>query len=71
MWTSGFYKYENLYTYRRKKFQNILERKLANCFGQLLHIHGIEDDVDSAYGVFIYQPFLNFTANLMNTLQYK
>ena len=28
-----------LYTYRRQKFQNILERKLCNCFGQLICIY--------------------------------
>ena len=36
-------------------FQNIVERKLCNCFGQLLHVypkimeHGVEHDVDSAF----------------------
>ena len=35
MWTGGFHKYKDLYTYRRHKFKNILERKLSNCFGQL------------------------------------
>ena len=29
-----------LYTYRKRpKFQNILERKFSNCFGQLLYIY--------------------------------
>ena len=28
--------YEYVYTYRRKKISNILERKLCSCFGQLL-----------------------------------
>ena len=28
MWTSGFYRYEHIYTYRRQEFQNIFERKL-------------------------------------------
>ena len=31
--------YKRLYTYRKQKFQNILERKLSSCFGQLLHIY--------------------------------
>ena len=70
MWTSGFYIYEHLHTHRREKFQNV-KRKLANCFEQLLHIHGIEDDVDSACGVCIYKTFLNLIADLMNALQYK
>ena len=41
------------YTYRRKEFQNILERKLCNCFGRLLLAceknveHGMEHDIDS------------------------
>ena len=30
-----FYRYDHIYTYRRKEFQNIFERKLCNCFGQL------------------------------------
>ena len=34
MWTSGFYLWTRVYTYRRKpEFQNILEKKLCNCFG--------------------------------------
>ena len=33
--------------------------------------HGIEQDVDGAYGVCIYYTFLNFTADSMNTLQFK
>ena len=40
MWTSDFYWYEHVYTYRsRQEFQNIFERKLCNCFGQLLLIY--------------------------------
>ena len=40
MWTSDFYWYEHVYTYRRRQeFQNIPERKLCNCFGQLLLIY--------------------------------
>ena len=39
IWTSGFYRCEHLCTYRRQEFQNILERKLCNCFGQLLHVY--------------------------------
>ena len=56
---SGFHRYEHLIPIRQK-FQNILERKLCNCFGQLLYIYlkkfndGIEHDVDSAYGVCIH-----------------
>ena len=37
MWTSGFYSWTQVYTYRRtrrQEFQNILERKLCHCFGQ-------------------------------------
>ena len=35
MWTSGFYLWRRVYIYRkRQKFQNILEKKLCNCFGQ-------------------------------------
>ena len=30
---------EHVYTYRRQEFQNILERKLSSCFGQLLLIY--------------------------------
>ena len=33
--------------------------------------HGIEHDIDSAYGVCIHWTFPNFTVDLMNTLQYK
>ena len=57
MWTK---RYEYVYTYIKKEFKNIFERKLCNCFGQLLFIywqngeHGIEHDIDSAYGVCIY-----------------
>ena len=69
LWISGFYVYEHLHTHGRVKFQNVIKRKLANCFGQLLHIHGIQDDVDSACGVCICKTFLNFIADLMNTLQ--
>ena len=40
MWTSNFYWYEHVYTYRsRHEFQNILERKLCNGFGKLLLIY--------------------------------
>ena len=61
MWTSGFYRYEHIYSYKRQEFQNILEINLCNCFGQLLLIYlknveyGIEHDVlDSPYGVCIH-----------------
>ena len=30
---------EHVYTYKRQEFQNIIERKLYNCFGQLILIH--------------------------------
>ena len=33
--------------------------------------HGIEHDIDSAYVVYIHWTFLNFTADLMNTLKFK
>ena len=33
--------------------------------------HGIEHDIDSAYVVYIHWTFLNFTADLMNTLKIK
>ena len=39
MWTSGFYRYEHTYSYKRQEFQNILEINLCNCFGQLLLIY--------------------------------
>ena len=39
MWTTGFYRYEQIYSYRRQEFQNILERKLCNWLGQLLLIY--------------------------------
>ena len=58
MWTSGFYRYEHIYFYKRQEFENILEINLCNCFGQLLLIYlknfeyGIEHDVlDSPYKV--------------------
>ena len=61
MWTSGFYRYEHIVSYKRQEFQNILEINLCNCFGQLLLIylknveHGIKHDVlDSPYGVCIH-----------------
>ena len=55
-----FYRYKLLYTYRRKEFQNILERKLWNCFKQLLLIYyknaelGIKHVIDSAHRVCIH-----------------
>ena len=39
MWTTGFYRYEHLYTYRRQGLLSIFEKKLCSCFGQLLHVH--------------------------------
>ena len=40
MWTSDFYLCQHVYTYRsRREFQNIFERKLCNCFEQLLFIY--------------------------------
>ena len=52
MWaTSHFYRFEHVYSYRRQEFQNILEIKLCNRFGQLLLIyqknveHGIKHNV--------------------------
>ena len=61
MWTSGFYRYEHIYSYKRQEFQNILEINLCSCFGKLLLIylknveHGIEhDDLDSLSGVCIH-----------------
>ena len=39
MWTSGFYWYEHIYTYRKQEFKNIFERKLCNCFEELLLIN--------------------------------
>ena len=55
-----FYRYKHLYTYRKNELRNILEKKLCNCFGQFLLIykknveHGIELDIDVAYGVCIH-----------------
>ena len=54
MCTCEIYRYEYAYTSRRKEFQNILERKLCNCFEQMLLIqeknveHGIKYDIDSS-----------------------
>ena len=54
MWTSGFHRNKKVYTYRR---QSTLGRKLCKFFGQLLLTywkdveHGIEHDIDWAYGV--------------------
>ena len=39
MWSSGFYRHERIYSYKRQEFQNILEINLCNCFGQLLLIY--------------------------------
>ena len=36
MWTK---RYEYVYAYIKKEFKNIFERKLCNCFGQLLFIY--------------------------------
>ena len=38
MWTSGFYRYEHIYSCKRQEFQNNFERKLCNPFGRLLLI---------------------------------
>ena len=46
-----------MHTYKKKEFQNILERKLHNWFEQLYLFnvqHGTEHDIDSAYGVFMH-----------------
>ena len=52
-----------------QKFQNIVERKLCSCFGQLLHML-FEDkhDANSGYGACIYLAFLDFTTVSMNIL---
>ena len=39
MWTSGSYRYEHIDTCRRQEFQNIFERKLCSCFGELLLVY--------------------------------
>ena len=60
MWIRGFYNININTLYLRQKFQNMLERKLCNCFEQLSQIysknvkHGIEHYVDSVYGVWIH-----------------
>ena len=65
-------------TYRRKEFQNIIEKKLCNCFGscylfteKMLNMELSMNDIGSAYGVCIHYTFLNFIADLMNTLQFN
>ena len=53
----GFFIHEHLYTYRKNENQNILERKLFSCFGQLVNVywkndeHEVEHDVDNTYGL--------------------
>ena len=59
MWNGGFYKYKHLYTVERY----IFTKKDIE--------HGFEHDVDSSYGVCIYQTLMNFTADSVNTLQFK
>ena len=62
MWTSGFYRYEHFICLVKQEFQNVLDKNLGNCFGrrQFLDIyyknveHGIEHDVDCAYGVCVH-----------------
>ena len=60
MWIRGFYNINMNTLYLRQKFQNMLERKLCNCFEQLSQIHsknvkhGIEHYVDSVYRVCIH-----------------
>ena len=53
MCTCDFYRYEHIYTYRKKEFQNILESKkigLDSC--SLFNLkHGTEHDIDIAYRV--------------------
>ena len=77
MWTGGFYKYENLHTYRRRKVKNILEKKLFNWFGHSLHIylkyieHGIKDYADNTCGVCIFQKFLNFLVDSINSRKFN
>ena len=47
-----FHRYEHLSTNRLQKFQNILQRKLRKCLGQLLQKnvkHKTEQDVDNLY----------------------
>ena len=67
----------NTYSYKRQEFQNILETNLCNCFGQVLLIylknveHGIEQILDSPYGVCIHYTFLKFMVDSLNTLQYN
>ena len=61
--------------------RSIIERKLFNCFGIFVSYiftknnveHGFGHDVDSPYRVNIYDAFLNFMADLINTgtLQFK
>ena len=65
MWTCRFYRYEYVCTYRRKEFQNIFENKnygsyenyaLGSCylFTKKCVEHGIEHDIERAYGVCIH-----------------
>ena len=49
--------FEHIYTYRKKELQNILEKKytigLNSCY--LFNAeHGIENEMDSAYGAFMH-----------------
>ena len=71
MTTCDFYRYDHIYTYRRKESQNILERKLCNCFGQLLLVyskkdeHGIEHNIEDmnltvCYFVILWVSYLFF-----------
>ena len=48
MWTSGFYRYEHVYTYRRQEFQNIIQLHGTFVTYLLKNVQGIEHHVDSA-----------------------
>ena len=44
--------------------------KIVTCLLKSVE-HEIEHDIDSAYGVCMHYTFLNFIADLINTLQFK
>ena len=60
MWTSGFNRYKNVYTYRSQEFRTSLKNYAINLDSSYyLFIkknikHAIEHDIDSAYGVWIH-----------------
>ena len=64
MCTCDFYRHEDAYTYRRKEFQNILDGKLCNCFGQLLSTYLLQSKFDKLEQV----AFLSLTVGVSHFL---